>query len=118
MVRMDKLKDIEIKAIYQALISKDFPSKMSKSFVAKVMNEINSSEKITHSFGKVAFQYASVFIFAVLTLYVLNYQDNKVEYSKTDIKVTSPIQTENVSNQLDSCLDKEDLSTKEEIACK
>ena len=91
---------------------------MSKSFVAKVMNEINSSDKISHHFGKIILQYASVFIFAVLTLYVLNYQDNKVEYSKTDVKVLSPIQTENVSNQLDSCLDKEDLSAKEEIACK
>ena len=54
---MNKLKDIEIKAIYRALISKDYPPKMSKSFVAKVMEEIKLVEKFSYPFGKVVCKY-------------------------------------------------------------
>ena len=114
---MNKLKDIEIKAIYRALISKDYPPKMSKSFVAKVMEEIKFVEKFSYPFGKVALRFASIFVFAVLTLYVFNYQDNNIEYTKSDFQVTSPTQTENVSNDLNSCVDKKDLSSKEEKSC-
>ena len=42
---MDNLKDIEVKAIYRSLIRNDYPSKLRKSFVEKVMNKIKSSEK-------------------------------------------------------------------------
>lgn len=115
---MDKLKDIEIKAIYRALISNNYPSRMSKSFVSNVMKEIKLEKKFSYPFGKMIMRYASVFIFAVLTLYILNYQDNKIEYSETDIQITSPSQTENVSNKIDSCMDDEDLSAKKETACK
>ena len=115
---MDKLKDIEVKAIYQALISNDFPSKVSRSFVAKVMNKIDSIEQFRTPFNKIILRFASVFIFAVLTLYILSYQDNEVEYSKTNIQITSPTQTENVSNQIDSCTENKDSSADEkEIAC-
>ena len=118
---MDKLKDIKVKAIYQALISNDYPSKMSKSFITKVMSKINLLEQSNTPFNKinkVVLRFASIFIFAVLTLYVLNYQDNKIEYSKTNIQITSPSQAENVSNQIDSCEKNKDSSTVEkEIAC-
>ena len=115
---MDKLKDIEVKAIYQALISNDYPSKMSKSFVARIMSKINSLEQSNTPFNKMVLRFASIFIFAVLTLYVLSYQDNKIEYSKTNIQITSPSQAENVSNQIDSWEENKDSSTVEkEIAC-
>ena len=111
---MDKLKDIEVKAIYQALISNDYPSKMSKSFVARVMGKINSMEHPNTRYSKMILRFASVFIFAVLTLYVLNYQDNGIEYSKTDIQITSPPQTENVSNQIDPCTENKNSSAAEQ----
>lgn len=122
---MDKLKDIEAKAIYRALISNDYPSRISKSFVKKVMNEIKLAGKYSdtfgkslNTFGKSLIRYASVFTFAVLTLYILNYNDNNIEYSKTDIQITPQSQTENVSNQIDSCVDSKDTSNEEELACK
>ena len=115
---MDKLKDIEAKAIYRALISNDYPSRMSKSFVRKVMNEIKSVEKYSDSLVRSLIRYASVFAFAVLTLYVLNYNENNVEYSKNNIQITPQSQTENVSNQIDSCVDSKDIPTEEELACK
>ena len=115
---MDKLKDIKVKAIYQALISNDYPSRMSKSFIEKVMHEIRSTEKINFAYRDTLIRYASVFAFAVLTLYVLNYKDNNIEYSKSNIEITSPSQTENVVNQTDSCEDNKDLHTKEEKVCK
>ena len=115
---MDKLKDIEAKAIYRALISNDYPSRISKSFVKKVMNEIKLAGKYSDTFGKSLIRYVSVFTFAVLTLYILNYNDNNVEYSKTDIQITPQSQTENVSNQIDSCVDSKDTSNEEELACK
>ena len=114
---MDNLKDIEVKAIYRSLIRNDYPSKLRKSFVEKVMNKIKSSEKNHYSHGNILLRYASVFVFAVLTLYVLNYQNNDIEYSKTNIEITSP-KIENVVNQTDSCDNNKDSHNKEEKACK
>tara|TARA_B100000614_G_scaffold257268_1_gene277208 strand:+ start:641 stop:985 length:345 start_codon:yes stop_codon:yes gene_type:complete len=114
---MDNLKDIEVKAIYRSLIRNDYPSKLRKSFVEKVMNKIKSSEENHYSHGNILLRYASVFVFAVLTLYVLNYQNNDIEYSKTNIEITSP-KIENVVNQTDSCENNKDSHNKEEKACK
>lgn len=119
---MDNLKDIEVKAIYRSLIRNDYPPKLGKSFVKKVMNKIKSSEKNHYSYGNVLIRYASVFVFAVLTLYVLNYQDNDIEYSKTNIEITPP-KTENVVNQIESCENSKDSHNKdsynkEETNCK
>ena len=62
--------------------------------------QIKSVEKYSDSFVRSLIRYASVFAFAVLTLYVLNYNENNVEYSKNNIQITPQSQTENVSNQI------------------
>ncbi len=105
-------------AIYEALIKKEFPGILRKKFTENVMQEIKKLDQQGPLFGRVLLQYASIFVFAVITLYVLNYPDNKIEYTRTNIDTNILPATENVSNVIDECITNEDPEKKVNESCK
>ena len=64
-----------------SFIKNEYPAKISKNFSDKIMNTIESnSEKYTTFFSLNAItKVASVFVFAIITVYVLQFNENQIE---------------------------------------
>jgi len=115
---MDKQKEVKSFAIYEALIKKEFPGILHKNFSEKVMHEVRKINESSFVFSRAVMQYASVFVFAALTLYVLNYPDNNVQYTKTHINTDITPTTENVKNIIDECIENKASRKKINESCK
>ena len=95
-----------------SFIKNEYPSKISKNFSDKVMITLESNSKkypVLFSFNAIA-KVASVFVFAVITVYVLQYSENQIEYSGKSIDSQYSHPTKNVKNESDNCINERKLS--------
>ena len=78
-----KVKYYENLGFIISFIKNEYPAKISKNFSDKVMNIIESnSEKNATFFSLNAIaRVASVFVFAIITIYVLQFGENQIEIS-------------------------------------
>ena len=95
-----KVKYYENLGFIISFIKNEYPAKISKNFSDKVMHTIESnSEKYTtlFSFNTIA-KVASVFVFAIITVYVLQFGENQIEYTGKSIENEYSHPTKNVKN--------------------
>jgi len=118
------LKEIEYLAIVKAVLKKEYPKKISKNFSDRVMAEIYSTYNsiYNNNFWTYGLRMASVFVFATITLFVLeNFATNQVQYTKSTITNDLSVPSKNVINKIE-CNDlnnnKKVLKDKEIIKCK
>ena len=100
-----KVKYYENLGFIISFIKNEYPAKISKNFSDKVMHTIESnSEKYTtlFSFNTIA-KVASVFVFAIITVYVLQFGGNQIEYTRKSIENEYSHPTKNVKNGSDNC---------------
>ena len=103
-----KLRYYEKIGMLIAIIKNDYPSKISKDFSSKIMSSISSENNLLMSnlkffkFSSLA-KVASVFLFALTTVYILQFNDNKIKYTGTLIDKEYSHPTRNVTNQSQDC---------------
>ena len=103
-----KLRYYEKIGMLIAIIKNDYPSKISKDFSSKIMSSISSENNLLMSnlkffkFSSLA-KVASVFLFALTTVYILQFNDNKITYTGTLIDKEYSHPTRNVTNQYQDC---------------
>ena len=95
-----------------SFIKNEYPTIISKNFSDKVMNTIESnSEKYSTFFSLNAItKVASVFVFAIITVYVLQFSENQIEYTGKSIESEFSHPTKNVKNESDNCINERKLS--------
>ena len=83
-----KIKYYENLGFIISFIKNEYPAKISKKFSDKVMNTIESnSEKYATFLSLNAItKVASVFVFAIITVYVLQFSENRIEYTGKSIE--------------------------------
>ena len=98
-----------------SFIKNEYPIKVSKNFSTKVMNDITSYSQKHPSFFSLSSiaKVASVFVFAVITIYTLQYNDNQIEYTGKSFDNEYPYPTKNVINESNNCADDGQLSSNE-----
>ena len=110
-----KVKYYENLGFIISFIKNEYPAKISKNFSDKVMNIIESnSEKNATFFSLNAIaRVASVFVFAIITIYVLQFGENQIEYTGKSIENEYSHPTKNVKNESDNCINERKLSSGE-----
>tara|TARA_A100001035_G_C27553732_1_gene395351 strand:- start:242 stop:601 length:360 start_codon:yes stop_codon:yes gene_type:complete len=110
-----KLKNYENLGLIISFIKNEYPKKISKNFSSKVMSNIHPALDKTFGFSyfNSLVKIASVFIFAVVTVYVLQFNDNQIDYSGTAINNEYTHPTKTVINKNDDCKDSVDSSVDE-----
>ena len=98
-----------------SFIKNEYPAKIAKNFSDKVMNTIesNSENYATFLSLNVITKVASVFVFAIITVYVLQFSENQIEYTGKSIKNEYSHPTKNVKNESDNCINERKLSSAE-----
>ena len=107
-----KIKYYENLGFIISFIRNEYPAKISKKFSDKVMNTIESnSEKYATFLSLNAItKVASVFVFAIITVYVLQFSENRIEYTGKSIENEYSHPTKNVKNESDDCINERKLS--------
>ena len=116
-----KIKYYENLGFIISFIKNEYPAKISKKFSDKVMNTIESnSEKYATFLSLNAItKVASVFVFAIITVYVLQFSENRIEYTGKSIESEYSHPTKNVKNESDDCINERKLSPGEkDTKCK
>ena len=110
-----KIKYYENLGFIISFIKNEYPAKISKNFSDKIMNTIESnSEKNATFFSLNAIaRVASVFVFAIITIYVLQFGENQIEYTGKPIENEYSHPTKNVKNESDNCINENKLSSDE-----
>ena len=110
-----KIKYYENLGFIISFIKNEYPAKISKNFSDKVMNTIesNSENHATFLSLNVITKVASVFVFAIITVYVLQFSENQIEYTGKSIENEYSHPTKNVKNESDNCTNEHKLSSGE-----
>ena len=110
-----KIKYYENLGFIISFIKNEYPAKISKNFSDKVMNTIesNSENHATFLSLNVFTKVASVFVFAIITVYVLQFSENQIEYTGKSIENEYSHPTKNVKNESDDCINERKLSSGE-----
>ena len=110
-----KIKYYENLGFIISFIKNEYPAKISKKFSDKVMNTIESnSEKYSAFLSLNAItKVASVFVFAIITVYVLQFNENQIEYTGKSILNEYSHPSKNVKNESDNCINERKLSPAE-----
>ena len=100
-----KLKYYENLGLIVSILKNEYPKKISKAFSDKIMNNIYSNSNYPYKLFRFnsLVKVASVFIFAVITVYVLQFSDNQINYTGTTVNKEFSHPIKNVINKTDDC---------------
>ena len=110
-------KNIKHLGLLRAILNDECPNKVSKSFAEDTFKQIEKIHSNQSIFARNVVNYASTFVFAVLTLFVLSYSGEQIKYSKSNIDGKNAPITENVKFNDSNCEEDKPHKNKDSV-CK